>query len=85
MGNDREKVKALFAISDGENDADRTISAAQARANARAARILAAKECPETILNWGKIHGIPNFAEVTWQDGFLAGLRAAYLEDKTDD
>lgn len=63
----------------GASEALTEISRAERVANAKAARLLAARECPADLLEWGRIHGIPTFAEVTWQAGFLAGMRAAEL------
>jgi len=63
----------------GEMDAKREIADAETRANAKAARLLAERECPETIKEWGRAHGFPAFAEMTWMDGFAAGLRVAEL------
>lgn len=75
--NDNKKLHHLFAISDGERDADEVLEAAKLRANAKAAKILAAIQCPERLREWGKIHRIANFAEMTWEAGFVAGMLAA--------
>ncbi len=63
----------------GEVEAEIALKAAQRQADAFAARILAANECPADLKEWGRAHGIPEFAEYTWQAGFLAGLRIAHL------
>ena len=38
---------------------------------------LAAAKCPADIIEFGYRHRIPQFAESTWQAGFIAGLRAS--------
>lgn len=64
----------------GKSDALGAIMAATNRANAKAARLLAERECPADLIEWGRSHGFPTFAEVTWQAGFLAGMRVAMLD-----
>lgn len=49
-------------------------------AEAKAARLLAERECPADLIEWGRVHGIPAFAEHTWVAGFLAGMRIAALD-----
>jgi hypothetical protein len=73
-------VERLFGEKMAEAEVQQTLTSAQHHANALAAKILAARECPEDLIEWGRIHGIPTFAQVTWQAGFLAGMRAAALE-----
>jgi hypothetical protein len=68
------------AIEAGEAEATRRLAWARRRAEAIGARLLAAKECPEDLKEWGRAHGIPSFAEMTWQAGFLAGMAAAQLD-----
>ncbi len=63
----------------GESDARELLREAERRANAKAAKLLAAHECPQDLIEWGRSHGFPTFAEVTWQAGFLAGMRVACL------
>ncbi len=41
-----------------------------------ALRAAAEKNCPADVREWGQRHGIPVFAEATWQDGYIAGGRA---------
>jgi hypothetical protein len=72
---------SIFAAHGGKQRADQQLAEATGRANAIAARLLAARECPPDLIEWGRIHGIPTFAEVTWQAGFLAGMRAASLKE----
>lgn len=69
----------------GEMEARRDIENARLRSQAKAARILAERECPEDIKEWGRAHGIANFAEATWINGFLIGLRFAEIEKETPD
>ena len=75
---------AFFAKMSAEQQAQQAIDIAQMAANAKAAKLLAARECPSDLIEWGRAHGIPTFAEVTWQNGFLAGMRAASMKDHTD-
>lgn len=75
----------MLAEQSGTSDALKTISEAKHRADARAARLLAERECPPNLREWGRIHGIPTFAEFTWQAGFLAGMRAAMLPEDASD
>jgi hypothetical protein len=77
-------LRLHFARHDGEADATRRLMAAKVRAEACAAKFLAAHKCPADLIEWGRLHGIPTFAEVTWQAGFLAGMRIANLADVTD-
>ena len=77
-------VSSLFAEIHGKNDAAETLSAAQRRADAKAAALLAARECPPDLIEWGRLHRIPEFARATWQAGFLAGMRAAEMEGAPD-
>lgn len=44
-------------------------------AESLSAKLLAERECPDDLVEWGRRHGIPEFARVTWQAGFLAGMR----------
>lgn len=74
--------KQIFGKQEGEIEAEKSLSMAERAANAKAAKLLAAKECPEHLIEWGRRHNIKNFAEVTWQAGFLAGMRAAALEEE---
>lgn len=78
-------ISKLFAQAEGESRAASKISAAKAAADAYAARILAERECPEDLKEWGRAHGIPVFAEVTWQAGFLAGMRVAIMDRMKED
>lgn len=69
----------IFGEAMGQAEAAQILTSAQHHANALAAKILAARECPEDLIEWGRIHGIPTFAQVTWQAGFLAGMRASAM------
>jgi hypothetical protein len=73
-------LRGEFSEQDGKSDALTQIGLATRRADAKAARLLAERECPSDLIEWGKAHGIPTFAEVTWQSGFLAGMRVAMLD-----
>jgi hypothetical protein len=39
--------------------------------------LIAEDKCPSDIKEWGKNHGIPEFAKFTWQTGYLAGIKEA--------
>lgn len=78
-----KSVAQFFSGSPEEQGRDaalRELAAAQRRADAMAAEMLAARECPADLVEWGRIHGIPTFAAITWQAGFRAGMRAAMEE-----
>ena len=64
---------------DGDHDALQALELAKCRAQAFAERLLAERECPNDLIEWGRAHGIPEFAKFTWQAGFMAGMRAAML------
>ena len=88
MGNNlssatRELFESMLNGGSGEDDASLDIAQARRRAEQRAARLLAERECPADLVEFGKRHGIPNFAEATWQAGFAAGMRVAMLEPET--
>jgi hypothetical protein len=68
------------AEAKGTSDAVAKISQAKKRADAFAARLLAERECPNDLIEWGRAHGIANFAEATWMAGFAAGMRVAALD-----
>lgn len=53
--------------------------AAAERAEALAMAVIAQQECPDDLVQFGKNHGIPLFAEMTWHSGFEAGVRWAML------
>lgn len=59
----------------GERDAEMLAELERREADAYAARYLAEAHCPVDLVEWGKNHNIPTFAEFTWQAGFLAGWR----------
>ncbi len=68
-----------LADNAGKSAAVKDIRFAQRIAEAKAARLLAERECPADLKEWAKAHGIPTFAEVTWQAGFQAGMRVSAL------
>lgn len=81
-------MKMILADLDesaGKSEALKEIDRARRVAEAKAARLLAERECPPDLLEWGRIHGIANFAEVTWMAGFLAGMRVAALDAASDE
>lgn len=75
----RDAFADMLASQSDDTQAKAVLAAAEQRANALAARLLAAQSCPVDLIEWGNLHRIPTFAEFTWQAGFLAGLRAAAL------
>lgn len=70
-----------LAHKEGEGHAIRLLREARIRAEAKAMKLLAARECPEDLKEWGRAHRIPEFAEFTWQAGFIAGMRAAEIKE----
>lgn len=40
-------------------------------------QVLAGAECPDDVMEFGKRHRLPTFAEATWKAGYIAGFRAA--------
>lgn len=77
-------MRRLFEPSDddkGTSAALQEISRASHVAEAKAARLLAERECPPDLIEWGRAHGIPAFAEMTWVAGFLAGMRVAAMDE----
>lgn len=79
------QISKMFTEDDGKLDAQELLDAATIRANARAAKLLAAQHCPSDLVEWGRAHGIPTFAEYTWQAGFEAGMRCAMLKEEEND
>lgn len=73
-----------LAAKEGEGRANKLLSEARIRSEALALKLLAARECPADIVEWGQRHNIPTFAEYTWQAGFRAGMRAAELNKVCD-
>jgi len=45
---------------------------------------LAAEQCPSDIIEWGRNHGIPTFAQLTWCAGYSAGAKAAAVALSAD-
>ena len=77
-------MRRLLGESDAEQGASealKEIGRARRIAEAKAARLLAERECPPDLTEWGRVHGIPNFAEMTWMAGFLAGMRVAAMDE----
>lgn len=62
---------------EGADKAEREIRHNRMRADAHALRWLAEKECPESVKQFGRVNGIPTFAEFTWNHGFEQGWRMA--------
>lgn len=78
-----ELLKQLISIRSADEelrasqaDAEREAFIRRTAADASATRRLADLECPADLIEWGRSHGIPTFAEVTWCAGFIAGWRA---------
>ena len=67
----------LFEGRRAEMLAEASAQERQRIADAEATRYLAEMVCPPDVVDFGRRHGIPTFAEVTWQAGFMAGWRAA--------
>lgn len=69
---------------DVEEIANRESYMRRRAAEACALRELADMRCPEDLRDWGRRHGIPTFAEMTWQAGFAAGYAAglAHLQNR---
>jgi hypothetical protein len=57
--------------------AERNAMLRQQATDAEATRYLAEMTCPADVVEFGRRHAIPSFAEFTWQAGFMAGWRAA--------
>ena len=75
---DPDGMKAMRRAEDyGAAKASRQIHIERIAADAEATRYLAEMECPEDLIEWGKNHNIPTFAEVTWMAGFMRGWRMA--------
>lgn len=74
-----EVMAAEMRERESISSAEREIEIARRGAEAHAARLLAAQECPADLIEWGRAHGIASFAEFTWMAGFMAGLIAARL------
>ena len=62
---------------EGTDNAEREIRHNRMRADAHALRWVAEKECPESVKEFGRVNGIPTFAEFTWNHGFEQGWRMA--------
>ena len=77
MGGNAPRLDALLITLKGQAEAAQEIDAAKRQAEAKAMYLFAATQCPADLIEWGKAHGIPTFAEMTWQAGFRAGMRAA--------
>lgn len=79
-----EKLFGSTPEDQGVSDAVKKITIAKRRAEASAMRLLAERECPETVREFGRAHGIEAFAEMTWINGFEAGMRVAALAGDTN-
>lgn len=81
-----DKMQAAEAL---DAEAIRAAALRQQAAEAHALRELAEMHCPQDLIDWGKRHGIPMFAEMTWEAGFAQGwkmglARAARKEREAD-
>lgn len=70
------RVGDLSPIFAAPPEADLAAEIRRRAADADATRRLAELECPADLLEWGRNHNIPAFAEMTWCAGFIAGWRA---------
>lgn len=72
---------------DAEAAADEASRIRRLGAQAEALREAADMACPTDVKDFGERHGIPRFAELTWQAGFEAGYAAglARLRDRRRD
>lgn len=61
---------------DAEAAADQASRIRRLNAQAEALREKADMACPESVKEFGQLHGIPTFAEFTWGAGFAAGYAA---------
>ena len=61
----------------GRRDAAMTVESERREGDAYAAAYLAELNCPADLVEFGRNHNIPTFAEMTWQAGFVAGWRMA--------
>lgn len=87
MGGDlsRDKFAALFernAATERESELTKQRGIEQRVAEAEMAHDLANLICPEDIKEFGRRHGVPNLAEVIWNNGFMAGYRQRSREDR---
>lgn len=72
-----DKMADRKAEQEGTDKAEREIRHNRMRADAHALRWLAENECPESVKEFGRVNGIPTFAEFTWNHGFEQGWRMA--------
>ena len=80
----KSNFNKIFGEMEGEEDANKVLTCAERRANAKAATLLAAQVCPSDVKKFGARHNIEKFAEYTWMAGFNAGMRAAILNTKDE-
>lgn len=77
---DKKFADAFRDVEDLERaqlESDKKLRIARMAADAYALAYIAACECPDDLKQFGKNHGIPTFAEMSWQAGFIAGWRMA--------
>ena len=79
--NMRRGILDMLHAGTGADDAKLELDIAQRRAEQKAATLLAASQCPPDLIEWGRMHNIPEFAAFTWMAGFAAGMRVANLKD----
>jgi len=72
-----DKVNDRKVEQEGTDKAEREIRHNRMRADAHALRWIAERECPESVKEFGRVNGIPTFAEFTWNHGFEQGWRMA--------
>lgn len=83
---DPDGAKALaHAEEDGAAKAANRVAREKRMADAEATRYLAEMDCPEDVIEFGKRHGIPVFAEATWMAGFMQGWRLAVARARSLD
>jgi len=80
-----EAFRDVEKLEAASKEADEKLCAARMAADAYALAYIAACECPADIKQFGRNHGIPMFAEMSWQAGFVAGWRMARAEPPQED
>lgn len=88
MGRDHLRIESILGKSPeqrAKDAAEKELRDARRLSEAYAAELLAARECPPNLIEWGRIHGIENFAKFTWQAGFLAGMQIARLPGELEE
>lgn len=70
-------LSAAADLRRAQEAAERAADLRRQAADAEALRYLAEMACPADVVDFGKRHDMPFFAEATWNNGFMAGWRAA--------